>query len=408
MEMKYKQCGILYVDDEIKSLKYFKKAYENDFTIFTADSASAGWEIIKENSRKICVLLTDQKMPKETGVQLLEKVQNELPGIIRILVTAYSDIDSAIAAVNKGAIYKYINKPWDIRDLKITLMRAMDFYIIQKERDQLVSEKMSVIQRMYLANHEKNFASLALGMSLTMHNSLFAISQFIEKIPIQPSENSDKISYWKHIEKLLISESQHIYYITKSLKKITDNSGSDFGVPESINYTMAPLQNKNIFSAGENINLNINIEDPIQDLQVNSELIVKLFTTLALICKTVSDAKNEHTEVQIIAKEVITSSNQSVIDITVNDNHQDWTKDQWDRLYSPFSPSKNYSANTGLDLLVCYLIVSHHSGIFTISGTKSEKFNIQLPMNPLSSILMPIKSEEKLLNKLFSNHQNWF
>jgi len=103
----------LYVDDEEKSLKYFTRAFEDQFCIFTASNAQDGLRILEEHRDDIGVLMTDQRMPGEKGVWLLEKARHLRPRIIRILVTAYSDMEAAIAAVNTGAIYRYISKPWD-------------------------------------------------------------------------------------------------------------------------------------------------------------------------------------------------------------------------------------------------------------------------------------------------------
>src|SRR5512142_3224974 len=108
----YKKFAILYVDDEEKSLKYFTRAFEDQFRIFTAPNAQDGFRVLEEHKDEIGVLMTDQRMPGEKGVWLLEKGRQLRPRIIRILVTAYADMDAAIAAVNTGAIYRYVHKPW--------------------------------------------------------------------------------------------------------------------------------------------------------------------------------------------------------------------------------------------------------------------------------------------------------
>src|SRR6056300_1763958 len=96
----YKKFAILYVDDEEKSLKYFQRAFGSKFRIFVATNAKDGFQIFDEHQDEIGILLTDQRMPGEKGVQLLEKVRAVRPNVIRVLVTAYSDFDAAIDAVN--------------------------------------------------------------------------------------------------------------------------------------------------------------------------------------------------------------------------------------------------------------------------------------------------------------------
>src|SRR5215216_2726360 len=101
----YKKFIILYVDDEEKSLKYFVRAFEDQFRILTAANAQDGLRLLEANKDDIGLLMTDQRMPGEKGIWLLEKARQLRPRIIRILATAYSDMDAAVAAVNSGAIY---------------------------------------------------------------------------------------------------------------------------------------------------------------------------------------------------------------------------------------------------------------------------------------------------------------
>src|SRR4051812_5170277 len=124
----YKKFAILYVDDEEKSLKYFARAFEDQFRIFTAVNAQEGLKLLEQRGPEIGLLMTDQRMPGEKGVWLLEKARQQYPRMLRILATAYSDMDAAIAAVNTGAIYKYVTKPWDPVQLDQTLKRGLEFF----------------------------------------------------------------------------------------------------------------------------------------------------------------------------------------------------------------------------------------------------------------------------------------
>src|SRR5688500_5059204 len=148
----YKKYAILYVDDEEKSLKYFARAFQDQFRIFTATNAQDGFALLNQHKDDIGILITDQRMPGEKGVQLLEKARQLRPKIIRMLATAYSDMDAAIDAVNSGAIYKYVQKPWEVPPLQMTLRRAMEFFIVQRERDQLLKEKLSVLHNVMITD----------------------------------------------------------------------------------------------------------------------------------------------------------------------------------------------------------------------------------------------------------------
>ena len=117
--------------------------------------------------------MTDQRMPGEKGVWLLEKARQLRPRMIRILATAYSDMEAAIAAVNTGAIYKYVTKPWDPPQLENTLKRGLEFFMVQHERDQLLREKMSVLHNMMIADRIVSLGLLAAGLSHHIRNSLW-------------------------------------------------------------------------------------------------------------------------------------------------------------------------------------------------------------------------------------------
>src|SRR6476646_1003537 len=184
----YKKFAVLYVDDEEKSLKYFAMAFKDQFRIFTAPNAQEGLKILEAHKDEIGVLLTDQRMPGDKGVWLLEKARQLRPRIIRILATAYSDMDAAVAAVNSGAIYKYVSKPWDPPQLDATLKRAIEFFLVQRERDQLLTEKMSVLHNMMIADRIVSLGLLAAGLSHHIRNSLVAVKTFLDLAPAKMEE----------------------------------------------------------------------------------------------------------------------------------------------------------------------------------------------------------------------------
>ena len=199
----YKKYAILYVDDEEKSLKYFQRAFEDQFRILTAANAQDGLKLLEEHKDGIGLLMTDQRMPGEKGVWLLEKARQLRPRIIRILATAYSDMEAAIAAVNTGAIYKYVTKPWDPPQLENTLKRGLEFFMVQYERDQLLREKMSVLHNMMIADRIVSLGLLAAGLSHHIRNALVAVKTFLDLAPAKMEEEKVDLNelrnpdFWK-------------------------------------------------------------------------------------------------------------------------------------------------------------------------------------------------------------------
>src|SRR4051812_8423308 len=173
--------AVLYVDDEEQALKYFPKVLAKGFDVLTANSAAAGIAVLEAQGDRIGVLVSDQRMPGRTGVDLLTEVRRRWPGIVRILLTAYADLESAIAAVNAGAIHKYLNKPVEIEPMRQTLTEALELYHAQAEQEAMLRGRMSELQRVIVADRVTSLAAMADGLSHHLRNSMTAMSCFLEE-----------------------------------------------------------------------------------------------------------------------------------------------------------------------------------------------------------------------------------
>jgi len=198
--LNYRQFIVLYVDDEELSLKSFSRAFGDQFQILTANSAEGGLRLIDEHADRIAVLMTDQRMPGMKGVNLLEQARQIQPRILRILVTAYADIEAAVQAVNSGAIYKYVHKPWDPPSLETLLRRAIEFFQLQRERDQLLKEKTSLLRNMMVADRLVSLGLLAAGLSHHIRNSLVSVKTFLDLAPIKLAEEGVDPAAMRHAD----------------------------------------------------------------------------------------------------------------------------------------------------------------------------------------------------------------
>lgn len=129
--------NVLYVDDEVHNLNAFKASFRRQFNIFTAESAVAGRKVLE--SEDIHVIITDQRMPVTTGIEFLESIIPDFPEPIRILLTGYADINAVIDAINKGQVYRYIQKPWMEDDLRINIEKAHELFILRKDNRDLTA-----------------------------------------------------------------------------------------------------------------------------------------------------------------------------------------------------------------------------------------------------------------------------
>lgn len=135
MEVLKGSYNVLYVDDEENNLNSFRAALRRHYNIFTALNGEEGMEILSKND--IHVIVTDQRMPHMTGVQFLQHIPGDQDNI-RIILTGFSDIESIIEAINTGKVYRYITKPWDKDELKITIDNAIETVMLRRNNKELI------------------------------------------------------------------------------------------------------------------------------------------------------------------------------------------------------------------------------------------------------------------------------
>ena len=131
-----KTHAILIVDDEELILKSISRVLRNEnCRILTAPSGEEGLAILKNND--VHLVISDQKMPGMSGLDFLKRVQREYPQILTIMLTGLAELKIAMDAINEAGVYKFILKPWDDDDLKVTVRRALETRELILERDSL-------------------------------------------------------------------------------------------------------------------------------------------------------------------------------------------------------------------------------------------------------------------------------
>ncbi|MEO8613900.1 MAG: response regulator, partial [Luteolibacter sp.] len=176
----YQRYAILFVDDEANTRKYFKRLFGDKFRILEAEDGVEALSVFRQHANEIGIIVTDQRMPNETGVGFLSKIADDYPDIIKILSTAYSDIDAAIGSVNQGGIFRYMTKPWDIPQLEVTLRRAMEFFTVKRERDALLGAKMQAMGNVLLSSRLASFALAPVCAGIKCDRAAEAIAAFVQ------------------------------------------------------------------------------------------------------------------------------------------------------------------------------------------------------------------------------------
>lgn len=151
---------ILYVDDEQGNIDYFKTVFRREYNVLTARSGDEALGILKSEG-DVNIILTDQRMPRMTGIEFLKNAMEVSMDPVRILVTGYADMDTVISAINQGHIFHYISKPWTYDEMKIVISRAIENYKLTKKNKELLvqserKEKEMVISELESLRNQVN------------------------------------------------------------------------------------------------------------------------------------------------------------------------------------------------------------------------------------------------------------
>jgi two-component system probable response regulator PhcQ len=407
----YKKFYILYVDDEEKSLKYFREIFGDKFNTLTASSAEEGFRILTENADKIGILMTDQRMPGEKGIQLLEKARQLRPRVLRILVTAYSDMETAIESVNTGAIYKYLTKPWDIPQLEVTLKRGIEFFIVQSERDQLLREKMSTLYNVMLTDRVLSLGILATGLSHHIRNSMVAVKTFLDLTPQKMrEENLDfeqlrNPDFWRdYYQKVQIQMDK----VVGLLSDLWESSEKSFaGFPDKVKLSevvaAALIQVKPDLDK-KGIQVENLIPGNLPELKVDKKKFNRLFE---MLLREEAATLSQGGKVKFTANAIGAKEGPAEIQIELQDDGPGLPEDALRSIFDPFFVRGGNPQEFGIYLMSCFFIVYHHGGRISAKSLegKGNVLTLTFPLDPQVKNLMT--EERDFISKVLINESLW-
>ncbi len=372
-----KKYAILYVDDEEMSLKYFTRAFGEIFRIYTATNARDGLKIIQEHGAEIGILMTDQRMPGEKGVWLLGQTRELRPAILRILITAFTDMDAAIAAINSGAIYKYIHKPWDRAQIELELKQGLEFFMLAKEREELLKERSTLLHERMIANRIGSLGLVAAGLSQHIRNSMVAVKTFLDLVEEQGPSNA------LHDPDMLRSVRSDIEKIVGLLTdlRIVSVNRDDAAFAQSLHLRAALtgiLAGLQPAFAARRIEVDNQIPDTLPALQVDQPKFTRLFE---LLFKDELAMLPAGSRIQLTAAEADVNGKPGLA-LTLTDNGPALPQDTLNLVLDPFA-TKGKPSEYGINLLICSFIIHHHGGALEVqSAAAGNTFTLRLPLQP--------------------------
>jgi two-component system, probable response regulator PhcQ len=326
-------------------------------------------------------------------------------------VTAYADMEVAISAVNDGSIYKYVTKPWDPPVLHTLLRRALDFYLVQRERDKLLGEKLVMLNNMMIADRVVSLGLLAAGMSHHIRNALVAVKTFLELTPLKLKEEgvdvdaSRHLDFWGHYWRNALAQIDRINDMLKDLWAAAERPASEFsdqvglaGVMKSVVDKLGPKLRQ------MEVSVDVRIPEDLPLMQVDRKKFERLFELL-FEDELVFLPRGSRITVTADVKEG--KFDEPEIRVEVRDNGPGLPQESLRTIFDPFSVRNNSPSEYGIRLMACFFIVHYHRGniVAQSSEGKGTTFTLRLPVNPRG---LPAGEESDLfLQKVQLNDEMW-
>lgn len=407
----YRRFAILYVDDEEKSLKYFALTFGDTFRIFTAPNAQAGFQILQDHQDEIGLILSDQRMAGEKGVQFLERARRLRPQIIRILVTAFSDLNAAIESINSGAIYKYITKPWEVAELEITLKRSLEFFIVQSERDQLLREKLSALHRLIITDRVLSLGLLAAGLGHQLHNTFEAMRTFLDLAPDRSDQaepdpaEMQQPAFWQDAHRKVQAQVKSVLGL---LTDLADQASGPFQYDTEVSLrdtVEAALAEAGAELARRRIQVFNLIAADLPRPRVDQRRFSKLFPFLLQEqLANVKDGAVVRLEANLRPADGLRPAE---VEVFLNDDGPGISSSAMLSMVDPVFARDPRAQRSGVLLMACYFIVYHHGGRIRqeVGGHRGLALSLTLPLDPVP--LDPAGEGENFLVRAMTNDRLW-
>jgi DNA-binding NtrC family response regulator len=141
--MDYK---IMIVDDEPANLRLLERLFRQDYKVITAGSGEEALGLLEQHDTAL--IITDQRMPNMSGLELLKQTAELRPHMVRMILTGYMDVGTLVEALNSGLVYRYLTKPWSNEDLRLTVTRALEHYESVRVRHELEMRNSRLVARL--------------------------------------------------------------------------------------------------------------------------------------------------------------------------------------------------------------------------------------------------------------------
>ncbi len=386
MNKKYPYT-ILAVDDEIYNLEAIQRTFRKKYQVYITPSPQEALEIFRKES--IHLVIADQRMPEMLGTELLAEMKAINPHPIRMVLSAYTDIHYLIDAINRGEVYRYITKPWDPNELRVTVQKALDHYQANMDRLQLIEDlrvknreleealqELKATQEKLLQVERLSILGRMAGMIIhDLKQPLDFIRSAAETMARVDLDQNDRLDIAAMIK-------QEIQRFTEMIQEILDFSKGSYHLDMriiSLNEFWSAIESR-IRTYLENVDINTRVQTLESEELVQVD-VTRMQRVLLNLIKNAQEAMRQSLSPRKPLIVIETFVKEGAFHIVVEDNGPGIAPEALPHIFEPFY-SHHKKNGIGLGLAIVKSIVEAHGGTIVCESTpnRGTRFTISLPI----------------------------
>lgn len=393
---------LLVVDDEPLALNLVQRVFEDESDIEVLSTTSAVRATEMAMLSDIDLIITDQRMPEMSGLQLLARLRELRPRALRILLTAFPDTTVALKAINEGLVYRFVLKPWKPEEMRVTVRRALETKRLSDEHERLVSQLKSSHQELASAEHMAALGRLSAGIGHELAHTVQPLLTAVDALRIelgrliQAAKTANRAAQAgfapAEVEQLkndlLRATPEMVGSAEESLAKIHTVGMQLESLAKGMKNYAKPGQpepvdiNQTVLSAVQLVSHRF--REPVSlDRQLSAVPLVRAraseITQVVLnLLGNAADAVEKRPDAKV---RIRTWHEGPLVKIEVSDNGKGLDPAIAQRLFQPFASTKEGNRGSGLGLSICRSIVESHGGTIVAESQrgKGAKFVVTLP-----------------------------
>ena len=341
---------VLYVDDSNVNLILFKETFKRDYDLILTEYPEEALEILEE--REVQVLVSDQRMPKMSGTELLEIVAEKYPDIRRFLLTAFTDTETVIEAVNIGRVHGYIKKPLKSDEVRASISSSIENYHLRKKNQRILKELEAVNAQLLNLDGLKSEIISAIINEITHPLNRIMGTLHLLKSKIEGDELTEVVNILDDSVVKLDQFSMLARQISTLKSPGFTLERQEVSLKQVIQFTAIETK-EDLKEQGISLEVNPGNED--HPLEGNSDLLVGSLVNLVHFARQHTE-KDEKITISVFKQD-------SVLECRVEDGGSQYTDTLFNLLSQQFSAENvNLNLSMGIGLAVSQMIMEAHGG----------------------------------------------